>query len=259
MFEFSKVAGYLLAPLTWSLALWITAGIGLLLRRRRLTVVAAISGFALLWVASTPVVALALATPLQHKHPPTTAEASPSADVILVLGGALSAANRPKRPSLTLGPASGRIWYTAELYRTQKAPWILIAAGNQPGQEGEQVEADAIAEILKSLGVPAEAIRIEGQSRNTRENAANSLQLVKSLGAKRVLLVTSSTHMPRAMRTFEKSWSGSGIQVIPATADVEVTAPRSLTARMWIPDAYALAFVTKVLKEYAGGLALDIM
>ena len=73
-----------------------------------------------------------------------------------------------------------------------------MAGGNQPGQEHEQVEADAIVEMLGVLGVPREAIRMEGQSRNTRENAVNSLPLVQSLGARRVLLVTSAVHMPRA-------------------------------------------------------------
>ncbi|ROZ66349.1 YdcF family protein [Ramlibacter sp. WS9] len=259
MFEISKIASYLLAPLTWGLGLWIAAGACLLLRHRRWTFVLALSGFALLWMASTPVVALALAAPLEQKYPAITAAASPSADVILVLGGALSGASPPKRPTFNIGPSAGRVWFTAELYRARKAPWVVVAGGNQPGQEGEQVEAEAITEMLGVLGVPHQAIRIEGLSRNTRENAANSLPLVQSLGAKRVLLVTSAIHMPRAIKTFEKAWSGSGVQVIAATADVESESPRRLLPKMWIPDASALGFVTKLLKEYAGGLALDIM
>jgi uncharacterized SAM-binding protein YcdF (DUF218 family) len=259
MFELAKFAGYLVAPLTSVFALWAAAGICALLRKRRLAVALTITGAALLWVASTPIVALALAAPLEKKYPALTAAASPSADAILVLGGALSGARPPKRPTFNLGPSAGRVWFTAELYRARKAPWVVIAGGNQPGQEGEQAEAEAIAEMLGVLGVPRESIRMEGLSRNTRENAAHSLPLVQSLGAKRVLLVTSAIHMPRAIKTFEKSWSGSGIQVIAATADVESENPRTLLPKMWIPDASALGFVTKALKEYAGGLALDIM
>jgi uncharacterized SAM-binding protein YcdF (DUF218 family) len=258
MFELSKIAGHLLSPLTWVLALWIAAGGCLLLRRRRWTLVFACTGFALLWVASLPVLAHALAMPLEERYPAVTASAAPPADAILVIGGAISGANPPRRPTLSLGPAASRVWYTAELYRAGKARWIIVAGGNQPGQEHEQLEAEAIVEMLEVLGVPRTAIRFEALSRNTRENAANSLPLVQALGAKRILLVTSALHMPRALKTFEQVWARSGLELIPATTDVEPVLPRFLM-KMWIPDASALVFVTRTLKEYAGGLALDMM
>jgi len=81
---------------------------------------------------------------------------------------------------------------------------------------------------------------------------------VQSLGAKRVLLVTSAVHMPRAIKTFRQAWSGSGVDLMPATTDTEPETPRFLL-KMWIPDASALAFVTRLIKEYAGGFALDMM
>lgn len=259
MFELAKIGGFLLSPLTAVFMLWLAAGICARLRRRRLSLTFAAIGVTLLWVASLPVVAQALAPTLEDKYPALSASASPSADAIVVLGGALSGANPPKRPTFSLGPAAGRVWFAAELYRAGKARWVVIAGGNQPGQDGEQVEAEAIAEMLGVLGVPRDAIRMDRLSRNTRENAANSLPLVQALGAKRVLLVTSATHMPRAIRTFEKTWSGSGVQVIAATTDVEAIAPKSFRLRMWFPDASTLAVVTKLFREYAGALALAIM
>lgn len=258
MFELSKLAGYFLAPLLWVFALWIGAAASLLLHRRRWALGLASTGFTLLWVASLPVVAHALAAPLEENYPALTADAAPSADAILVLGGALSGAKPPQRPTFSLGPAAGRVWYTAELYRAGKARWVVVAGGNQPGQEDEQTEADAIVEMLGVLGVPREAIRMEGQSRNTRENAINSLPLVKALGARRVLLVTSAVHMPRALKTFQKAWAGAGVELVPATTDVEPET-RGFLPKVWIPDASALAYVTRLIKEYAGGLALDIM
>jgi uncharacterized SAM-binding protein YcdF (DUF218 family) len=44
-----------------------------------------------LWAVSTPWVAWALALPLESRHPPVPAAASPVADAVLVLGGALQA------------------------------------------------------------------------------------------------------------------------------------------------------------------------
>lgn len=258
MFELSKIVGLFLAPLTWVLGCWIAAGVSLLRRRRRWAAGFACIGFATLWVASLPVVAHALAAPLEEKYPALSAQASPSGDAILVIGGALSGASPPRRPTFSLGPAAGRVWHTAQLYRAGKARWVIVAGGNQPGQEHEQVEADAIVEMLGVLGVQRDAIRMEGLSRNTRENAVNSLPLVQSLGAKRVLLVTSALHMPRALKTFTKAWAGSGIELVPVTTDVEPEVPHRLL-KPWIPDASALALVTRVIKEYAGGIALDMI
>jgi uncharacterized SAM-binding protein YcdF (DUF218 family) len=258
VFEISKLAGYALSPLVWVLALWLAAAVSSLLRRRRFALGLAGTGFVVLWVASLPIVAHTLAAPLEEQYPALTVQATPSADAILVLGGALSGAKPPKRPTFNLGPAAGRVWHAAELYRAGKARWVIVAGGNQPGQEGEQVEAEAIAQMLGPLGVPRLAIRMEGLSRNTRENAAHSLQIVQALGAKRVLLVTSAIHMPRALKTFRKAWAGSGVELLPATTDVEPGTPRFLL-KLWIPDASALAFVTRIIKEYAGGAAVDIM
>jgi uncharacterized SAM-binding protein YcdF (DUF218 family) len=257
MFELSKIVGQFLSPLTWALILWLVSTACFLLQRKRWAVGLACVGFATLWVASLPVVAHALAAPLEEKYPALTAQASPTADAILVLGGALSGAHPPRRPTFSLGPAAGRVWHTAQLYRAGKARWVIVAGGNQPGQELEQVEADAIVEMLGVLGVPRHAIRKEGLSRNTRENAANSLPLAQSVGARRVLLVTSAIHMPRALKTFEKAWSGSGIELIPVTTDVEPETPDFLL-KLWIPDASALASVTRIIKEYAGRVALDM-
>jgi uncharacterized SAM-binding protein YcdF (DUF218 family) len=258
MFELAKAGGYLISPLTLVLGLWVLAAACLLLRRLRWALGLACVAFSVLWTASLPVVGHWLAAPLEGAYPARTVAETPSADAIVVLGGALSGARPPKRPTFNLGPAAGRVWHAAELYRAGKAPWIVVAGGNQPGQEDEQVEAEAIVEMLQTLGVPRQVVRFEGLSRNTRENAANSLPLVQAVGAKRVLLVTSALHMPRAVKTFTRAWAGAGVELIPAPTDVEPDTPRFLL-KVWIPDASALAYVTRVIKEFAGGLALDMM
>lgn len=259
MYEVAKFAGYLLSPLTLALGVWLLAGLCLVLRRRRLAVGLAAFAFAGLWIASMPLVARALAGNLESGYPAMTAQSAPSADAILVLGGALTGANPPKRPTFGLSSAAGRVWFAAELFRARKARWVVVAAGNQPGQESRQVEAGAIAEMLTTLGVPGSALRLENASRNTRENAANILPVLQSLGARRVLLVTSAQHMPRAVRTFAKVWGpNAGIVLIPMSTDV--TAVDNEEAEfVWLPSLSALLSVSKSLKEFAGMMALTIM
>ena len=51
-------------------------------------------------------------------------------------------------------------------------------------------EADVMAMLLEEWGVPKERILREVESRNTFENATNSLELMRKRGIGRVLLVT---------------------------------------------------------------------
>ena len=145
------------------------------------------------------------------------------------------------------------------MYRAGKARWVVVSAGNQPGESAAQVEADAILEMLNTLGVPNSAIQMDDTSRNTIENARKSRKLLDGLGARRVLLVTSAQHMPRAMKTFSSVWAGSGIELIAAATDVGIVLGGSYSIWQWLPQVGALAGTTQSLKEYAGMLALDMM
>jgi uncharacterized SAM-binding protein YcdF (DUF218 family) len=262
MYEFAKLAGYLLSPLTLAWGLGLAAGAFALAGRRRTGLVLASLAFAGLWIASMPVTAVALLRPLERQYPTVHVDAAPTADAIIVLGGAVAVAIPPVRPMFALTSSSGRIWQAAALYRAGKAPRIVVAAGGVREFEGEQVEAEAIAQMLGILGVPASAMVLEPESRTTRENAANTLPLLQRLGARRVLLVTSAQHMPRALQTFEKTW-GAGHAGVPILLPFP-TDPVALTAghfslKSLLPALGALENVTRALKEYAGMLALAMI
>ena len=258
MYEVAKVVGYLLSPLTLVMALGLLSLLCLAIGRRTPAVGLAAVAFTGLWIASMPVTAQALIAALERDYPALAVAETPVADAIVVLGGAVAGRHPPRRPSLGLHDASSRIWHAADLYRAGKAKWIVVAAGGERKSGREQVEAEGIAEMLTALGVPASAIHLESDSRNTRENAANTRAIVQRLGAKRVLLVTSAQHMGRASRTFEKVWANSNLLLILAPADVQV-AETYYSADMWIPSPNSLLGVTKALREYAGTVALAII
>lgn len=258
MFELAKLAGYLLSPLTIALLLALLAGLCFVLRRRAWAAWLVTVAFAGLWIASTPWVAIQLIGALERQHPAMTVEATPAADAILVLGGALVAPKPPKRPTFLLGPSAGRVWHAAALFRAGKAPWIVIAGGNQPGDELHQAEGDVIAGMLRQLGVPDSAIRRETASRNTIENARNVRVVLDGLKARRVLLVTSGQHMPRAVKTFAKIWAEDGPLVIPVSTDIQL-AGEMQSWKLWLPSLEALNSVSKGVKEIAGIAALAII
>jgi uncharacterized SAM-binding protein YcdF (DUF218 family) len=114
------------------------------------------------------------------------------------------------------------------------------------------------ADAIVLLGGPVSAIRLEALSRNTAENALQSLGLIQAVGAKRVLLVTSALHMPRALRTFQAALRGSGVTVLPAATDVEGLPDTLHPLGRWLPDADSLGLSTRALKEYLGLAALRL-
>jgi uncharacterized SAM-binding protein YcdF (DUF218 family) len=54
-----------------------------------------------------------------------------------------------------------------------------------------------------SKRVPPGAIGLEGASRSTKENAQFCIPLLRALGARRVIIVTSWFHSRRALHTFQ--------------------------------------------------------
>lgn len=99
-------------------------------------------------------------------------------DVMVVLGG-----GGPDRPTRA-----------AELFRASAAPKIIVS-GNGDCESSQQ--------ILVWAGVPKDAIRLECDSRNTKENAQYSIPLLRAAGAKRVIIVTSWYHSRRALCCFQ--------------------------------------------------------
>jgi uncharacterized SAM-binding protein YcdF (DUF218 family) len=109
-------------------------------------------------------------------------------------------------------------------------------------------QAEAMQSLLEERGVLAASIIFETRSRNTRENAVFAEQLLAGHGLQRVLLVTSSMHMPRALATFRTA----GIDAVAAPTDFTVTYRDHRTVIDFLPDAGALAHTTHAIKEYIG-------
>jgi uncharacterized SAM-binding protein YcdF (DUF218 family) len=157
-----------------------------------------------------------------------------------------------------LNGGGDRVYYAATLYHEGKAPYILASGGRLPWDADQQSPpAVEMSIILQALGVPQEAIWLEPESRNTEENAAFSAPILQEHGAQSILLVTSATHMPRAVYLFEQQ----GFEVIPAPTDFSIT--DADWEQLWHPDIenFLLGFfpqssylgsTTSAMKEYIG-------
>lgn len=148
-------------------------------------------------------------------------------DCIVILGGGvnLQAPEFGGSASATR-PTLERLNYGCYLARQTMLP-VLVSGGF--GDFSGESEAATMARTLKSWGLTE--VLEEGTSRNTDENAKLSAKILDARGFKRVLLVTSASHMPRALRSFQKV----GLEVLPAPTAFygEGAWDQGLTA--WLP------------------------
>jgi uncharacterized SAM-binding protein YcdF (DUF218 family) len=233
-------------PLGLSLTLCLLGLLLLVLGRRRWCGWIILVAVSWLWFWSLPVVADALRLSLEGRFANVSVAELPTADAAVVLGGGMEA-GPPGWPYPDLGPAADRIWHAARLYHAGKAKRLILSGGHLSWQGDQQPETAAMRRLLTDLGVPEQALVIEGRSQNTRENALYSAELIRSLGIGRILLVTSAMHMPRALGTFQ----AVGVDAIPAPTDFEVI-PQPTQLLRWLPNAEALQDSTLALKEYLG-------
>jgi len=204
-------------------------------------------GALVLWLASTPFAASTLYSDLEARYPPTPLSKLPSGDCVVLLGGVVGPA-MPPRVDIELNAAVDRVYKTAQLQRAGKAKYVIVTAGNQPWSDSPWAEADLIRDLLVEWGVPKDAIFLEGSSRNTRENAIYSKNLIDSINCQTALLVTSAAHMPRAVAAFQSA----GVSVVPVSTDVQVVEQGTLSAAVLLPNAGALAMTSDAIREWIG-------
>lgn len=245
----SKILPVFVMPLSVVIMLVVLALLFLRYNRRRTAGALLALGLVILLAASTPFVAGMLYRGIESRYPPVPLEDIPRGGCVIVLGGAVGAP-LPPRVTHEFNEAIDRVYMTSRLYRAGKAPIVIVTGGNQPWSESKIAEADLIRDVLMEWGVPGEAIFLEGSSRNTRENALYTKNIINATNCQSPLLVTSAAHMPRAVAAF----NSVGIAVTPVSTDVRVTRQSVPSIMDFIPSAGALAMTTEAIREWIGQL-----
>jgi len=241
------IASALTFPLYASLALAGVAVIALVLRFRRTG--AGLLAAALLWTVlwSVPAASDGLRNSLEERNAVVAEESLPRADAIVILGGASRYWWLKQEDVDPWELGSSRVAAGARAWLSHRAP-IVILTGGRGGRDAS--EAARMKMAIQRLGVPASALVLEERSRNTEDNAANTAKLAHPMGVRRILLVTSALHMPRALLLFERE----GFQVTPVP--VPEKRHRASWSDRWLPSPRALWRSGRALKEYVALLAL---
>lgn len=184
----------------------------------------------------------------QHAGPTPGTSLQQYAGVVL-LGGALEPSyiwQAHGQPALN--GAAERMTVPVALLQQHPHLRILFTGGEGDLFAKGLTEADRAKIFFDSMGVPPQRILYESASHTTYENAVFSAKLPGVNPAQPWLLLTSASHMPRAMATFRKA----GWNVTPYPVDF-----RTGTQTPW--TEYSLADGAKrwhlVLHELAGLLS----
>lgn len=205
---------------------------------------------ACLWLLATEPVRDLLISPLENRYAALEPDdlAGVENQAIVLLGGGIYERAPEYQGRDSLGPAAlMRTVYAADLAGISGLD--VYTTGGSVLSEGTEPEGKVMRRRLIRLGVPAEKVHSESESRNTWENAANLKQMLDAAGVEKVVLVTTAWHMPRSIWIFESN----GFQVVPAPCNY-VASRIPYDIRSYLPHWNKLADSADALHEYLGML-----
>jgi len=115
------------------------------------------------------------------------------------------------------------------------------------------VLADTARILFEQLGLSEDRVQFESKSRNTIENARLSFDIAKPQKGESWVLVTSASHMPRAVGVFRKI----GWPVIPYPVDFNTTG--KIEFRISLDGLRNISSLSWALHEWAGIVAYRLM
>ena len=242
-FILSKILLFLLDPLIWIfiLLLWVILAKNTIRKKRILwTTVFVFYFFSNAFITDEFVRAF-------EERNQTYSELTQKYDVAIVLGGFSS--YDAAQQQVQFHSSTDRLMAGIKLYKTGRSKKIMIVSGSGQIMNPNEKEAIFVRDYLLSIGIPKRDLIIESESKNTRENAVNTAEILsKKYKNGKYILVTSATHMPRAKRCFSKV----KIPVTPFSVDHQAGPRKYVFDHLFIPDLDSLRRWKSLIKEWTG-------
>lgn len=243
MYYVNKIVTWLLSPLGLSflglaagaLLLRVRAGASAALRRQggKALVVASL---AFLWLLSCSVTTRIIGVPLEGEEYPLVDRLDVGGvDAIVLLGGGIGVHETCGRCEMFLG--ADRVWEAARLWKRHHTRSMKLVASGTGAEE-------STLPLLKDLGVNEDDVVYLPKARNTEEEA----KMLYAAGFRRIFLVTSAWHMPRARALFERA--GLEVQAAPTDYEMHYVAECPLSVADFFPSADALLRNSLAVKEW---------
>lgn len=242
MLFLNKLLPVFVLPIGWVVLLVLFG----LWKQQRWPLVAAL---VVLYLSSIPLVGGRLIGWVESRHPAVPVTQVEPADAIVVLGGILGPKMAPDFTPNFLD-TSERFDAGVLLLQAGKARTLVFTGARMSWRDSAATEGDELRRIAVSRGVPAEKILVTRQVENTADEAAAVAELVKTHGWRRVILVTTGWHMPRAAEQFRKA----GVADALFPVDFRFDAARAIGAIDFVPRGEAWQQTETALRECYGRL-----
>lgn len=242
----SKVFWLLAQPLSMVFLLMLGAALAQFSGRKRLAAVAIVVGLVVHGTVSFTNFGYLIMQPLEDRF----AVPSPPpqrVDAIIMLGGATLERPSAARQITEMNDAGDRLTTTLWLARTYPSAKIFISGGGGALTDDGESEAVTAERFFLAFGIDRRRLVLEGESRNTDENVANTKELLGESSQGTILLVTSAFHMPRSVGIFSRA----GLPVIPWPTDYRTPGPQTFGFDIANP-VQNVNVSTAAIKEWVG-------
>ncbi len=223
--------------------------LGLIINSRKLIYF----GFLVLLICSFPPLSRHLISILEEDYKLQDVSSTPPAAAIVVLSGFVVPVKTETGLKYELSEASDRLFAGISLLKANKAPHLILTKGYLPWSIGKP-EGEYLRDLAIDFGVPENKILLTEIVQNT-DQEAKAVKTLLSMDSKKVILVTSAFHMPRAIKVFE----AAGLVVIPFAVDFRSKMGGSkITPMDFIPSAGSLQRTSFFVREMLGRLYYEI-
>ncbi len=222
MFYFLSKTLFLLAmPITWLVLL---LGYAWFVKSSKRKNIALFLGLSFLFTAGNPLIVNKLLLWWEvPARPFSNMSSTRPYELGIILCGAVNDHKSP-HDRVHLKKAADRVIHSAELYHRGLVKEFIITGGYLDPRGNSPHEAADFAHLLKLCQVPDSVITLEGEAKNTRDNAVLTQGIIeeKYPNLKQPpLLITSAFHMRRSLACFEKV----GINAEPFSVDFYTNDP----------------------------------
>jgi len=172
----------------------------------------------------------------------------------VVLGG--YAYYSPENDRIAFARSGDRLFQGLRLLKSDFVDQLILSGGSGYVMFPELKESLYTGSYLESINIASDELILESESRNTRENALHTLEILKSKGheTEPILLITSAYHMRRALAVFEKV----GLDVIPYAAEPSFGERDYTLDSFLLPSASALEEWNVLIHEWMGFISYSL-
>ena len=240
-----KALGLLVMPVGFIWLIMLAAALFRLRRRQWGSAALWLAIAALYATAGSIYVSGALIASLERTSRPVQVEALQPFDAVFVLGGG-GDQDEAGHPQLSL--AGDRIFLAARLWHAGKARKLVASGMARDGVHGIEDGGQETRTLWRAVGIPDQAILVVPEPCwITRDEIHAYARLQARYGWRRMALLSSASHLPRAMALAAQV----GLEVTPLGAD-RVGRDHRFQVNFLVPQGAAMAITQRACWEYLG-------